>query len=152
MIILDNFSKKFTCIVVNPQTLTYVVRPEEEVENIRHGEGGFSDENQLFALYTLADKIYFLCDNTVHEINPNDLTCKYTRLDKKSCEFLLKSQKEILCSVTYEPYINPQGWVFDEPLEEFDIILYLYHYLKNKKSLLKFIKGIENLNRYYQSQ
>lgn len=119
---------------------------------LNKGEGGLNDENQLFALYVLADQLYFFYNRKAYILDSDNLICTYTKLDKKRYEFFLKSGGEIICHVIYQPYKNPQGWIFDEMLEEtFDILFYLYQYLRNKASLLDFINGVERMNQYYQS-
>ena len=51
----------------------------------------------------------------------------------------------------YKPYINLLALIFGYDEDEFDFLLHLSKLMKNEDSILNFINGINNLNKYYSN-
>lgn len=147
MIILDNYSKKLTCIVLSDSG--YEVYKEDEVKQTRHGEGGFSEEGELLGAYTYDDKFFFLYNAKSYEVEPKKLNCTNTYTDGKMRRFTVSINDNVICDITYKPFVDPLFLAYGGEEDEFDFLLYLSRILKNEESILDFIKGIQNLNKYY---
>ncbi|MBU3102465.1 MULTISPECIES: hypothetical protein [Clostridium] len=151
MVILDNYSKKLTCIKLNTILVSYSICNYDEIGFLRDGEGGFSEKGDLLGLYIKNEKLFFLYNSKIYEVNSDSIQCKnkYTD-DKKRC-FKVEIDGDLVCDISYVPFIDPQALVFDSDEDEFDFLLHLSEILKSKTNILEFIMGIKNLNEYYQS-
>ncbi|HEX9062315.1 MAG TPA: hypothetical protein VF941_19260 [Clostridia bacterium] len=137
MIILDNYDEKSTCIVINDSE--YTVCKENEVELTRHGEGGFSEEEELFGAYTYENKFFFLYNNKSYETDPKSISCTNTYIDNIKRRFIVKINENVICCITYKPFIDPLFMVYDGKEDEFDFLLHLSRILESDKSILDFI-------------
>lgn len=147
MIILDNYSKKSTCIVINDSG--YTVYTEAEVKLTRHGEGGFSEEGELLGVYTCEEKFFFQYKDKRYEADPKSINCTNIYTNNKMRHFIVKVNDFVICDITYKPFIDPLIMIFGSEEDEFDFLLYLSKILKSEEAILDFIKGIQNLNKYY---
>lgn len=147
MIILDNYSKKSTCIVISDSE--YTVCKENKVKMTRHGEGGFSEEGELLGAYIYDDKFFFLHKCKSYEADPKSINCTNLYTDNEMRRFIVKINDNMICDITYKPFIDPFFLGLGGEDDEYDFLLYLSRILKNEESILDFIRGIRNLNNYY---
>lgn len=149
MIVLDNYCKKNTYIIIT--TEGYSVIDENSINVIENGEGGFSEDNELLGIYVDDDKLYFQYNNRSYETNPNEIDCINKFLKDGNRNFRVKIKNSIVCDIIYKPYVDPLALVFEDDEDEFDFLLHLSKIMKNEETILNFIKGIENLNKYYSN-
>ena len=143
MILLDNYSKINTYIQIIGEEYSVIDKVNEE-QSI-DGEGGFSDEGELLGIFLEGDKLFFRYNNKSYETSPSDLVCTYEIMAGGICNFKVKIKKEIVCDITYEPYISPLAMAFEEDDDEFDYLLYLSRLIKDEESILQFISWINNI-------
>lgn len=147
MILLDNYSKINTFINITADG--YCIIDAKNVEGIENGEGGFSEDGELLGLYIDDGKLYFQYNNKSYETKPNEIKCTNEILKDCNRNFIVKINEVIVCNKVYKPYVNPLALIFGDDEDEFDFLLHLSKLMKSEDSILNFIKGINNLNKYY---
>ena len=147
MILLDNYSKINTYIKIT--TEGYSIINANNKNRIENGKGGFSEDGELLGLYIDDDKLYFQYNDKSYETKPDEINCTNEILDDGKRDFQVKINDVLVCDIVYKPYVNPLALIFGDDEDEFDFLLYLSKLMKNKDSILNFIKGINNLNKYH---
>lgn len=150
MIVLDNYSKWGTCIILDDAG--YSIIQDNEVANLRNGEGGFSEDDDILGIYIKGDKFYFFVNDKKYLADPSRIRCTNPYIDKEKRRFMVEMDEKIICDITYKPYIKPNCLAFGDDPNEFDFLGYLSDKLKDRQSIEKFITGINNLNSYYKGQ
>ena len=149
MILLDNYSKKNTFI--NITTEGYSIIDAKNMNRIENGEGGFSEDGELLGLYIDEDELYFQYNDKRYKTKPDKINCTNEILNDGKRNFKVKINDTLVCDIVYEPYVNPLALIFGDDEDEFDFLLYLSKLMKSEDSILNFIKGIKNLNKYYSN-
>ena len=147
MIILDNYSKKNTYISITEEG--YSIIDANSTNDIENGEGGFSEDNELLGIYVQNNKFYFQYNSNKYQTNINEIVCTNEQLQDNTRNFKVKIREIIVCDIMYKPYLSPLSLILEGEDDEFDFLLYLSRILKNEESIIKFVKGINNLNLYY---
>lgn len=147
LIILRNYSKINTCIEVDYLGYTVV----EKSKDIRQGVGGFSEEGELLGIYVDDDKLYFQYNDKKYESKPEEIICTNEMLNDGNRNFQIKIKDVLVCNIIYKPYISPFVLTFGDDEDEFDFLLYLSNLMVNKNTILNFINGMNNLNKYYSN-
>ena len=147
MIILRNYSTIDTYIQIDNSGYTVVNKKYD----IRQGVGGFSEDDELLGLYIDDDKLYFQYNDKNYETKANEVNCINIILNDGKRNFQVKINDVIVCDIVYKPYVNPLALIFGDDEDEFDFLLHLSKLMKSKDSILNFIKGINNLNKYYSN-
>ena len=147
MILLDNYSKKNTYIKIT--TEGYFIIDANNINEIENGEGGFSEEGELLGLYIDDDKLYFQYNDKSYPTTPDKINCTNKILNDCKRKFQVKINDVLVCDIVYKPYVNPLALVLGDDEDEFDFLLHLSKVMENEDSILNFIKGINNLNKYY---
>lgn len=147
MIILENYSNTDTCIKIDNSGYTLVNKKCD----IRQGIGGFSEEGELLGLYIDDDKLYFQYNDKRYLTKVNEVDCTNKILKDGKRNFQVKINNVLVCDIVYKPYVNPLALIFGDDEDEFDFLLHLSKLMKNEDSILNFIKGINNLNKYYSN-
>ena len=149
MILLDNYSKINTYIKIT--TEGYSIINANNKNRIENGKGGFSEDGELLGLYIDDDKLYFQYNDKSYVTKPDEINCINEILDDGKRDFQVKIKDVLVCDIVYKPYVNPLALIFGDDEDEFDFLLYLSKLMKNKDSILNFIKGINNLKKYYSN-
>ena len=149
MILLDNYSKKNTFIKITAEG--YSIIDANNINNIENGEGGFSEDGELLGLYIDDGKLYFQYNDKRYETKVNEVDCTNKILKDGKRNFQVKINNVLVCDIVYKPYVNPLALIFGDDEDEFDFLLHLSKLMKNEDSILNFIKGINNLNKYYSN-
>lgn len=148
MITLRNYPKLGSYIII--ENNTYSIEEVEDRNRPIQGVGGFSEFSkggQLIGIYVQNDKMYFVQNEQVYETTPDDLKCTNKYISKLERCFSVTIADRKICEIIYEPFIDPGMLIYDADPEEFDVLLYLSGLLKDKDSMLNFIKGIHNINK-----
>lgn len=145
MIILRNYSKINTCIQIDNSRYKVV----EKIGDIRQGVGGFSEDGELLGLYSEDGKLYFQYNNKSYETKPDEINCTNELLNDGKRNFRVIIKDVVVCNIIYKPYISPFVLTFGDEEDEFDFLLYLANLIVDKNSILNFIKGINNLRKFY---
>ncbi|HBF36796.1 MAG TPA: hypothetical protein DDW50_05700 [Firmicutes bacterium] len=145
MIVLDNYSQRETYIIID--STGYSIVEKQKGKLAEQGEGGFSEDGQLLGIYVEADKLFFIHNDKKYKTNPDNIICSNTNTDSGKRHFQVEISNQVVCDITYKPYISPLLLAFDEDEAEFDFLLYLSNLLRDKDSILKFIKAIPEINK-----
>lgn len=143
MIVLNNYSKSGTYIVLGAESYTIVKK--EEVNRERQGVGGFSEDGQILGIYVREGRFFLVYNQKRYEVKLGDLKCTNTYVSKVARRFTVAIGKQTVCDITYEPFIDPGMLVYDADPEEFDFLLYLSGILKDETSIAGFIEGMNSL-------
>ncbi|MFL0251974.1 hypothetical protein ACJDT4_16260 [Clostridium neuense] len=149
MILLENYSKINTYINIKPHG--YSIINADSVNSIENGIGGFSEDGELLGIYVDDDKLYFQYNDNKYETNPDEIICTNERLKDGKRNFRVKIRDVIVCDITYEPYISPFVLTLGDDEDEFDFLLHLSNLMLDKNAILNFIKGMNNLKKYYSN-
>jgi len=149
MIVLDNYSKKNTYIIITAEG--YSIIDANMINSIENGEGGFSEDNELLGIYVEDDKLYFQYNDIKYQTKPDEIICTNERIKGDKRSFKVKIKDILVCDIVYKPYVNPLALILGDDEDEFDFLLHLSKLMKSEESILSFIKGINNLNNYYSS-
>lgn len=147
MIFLDNYSKKNTYIRITSEG--YSIVDANSIYEIENGEGGFSEDGELLGLYIEDGKLYFQYNNKSYETKPDEMNCTNELLNDGKRNFRVIIKDVVVCNIIYKPYISPFVLTFGDEEDEFDFLLYLANLIVDKNSILNFIKGINNLRKFY---
>lgn len=83
---------------------------------------------------------FFLIDKEEHKICQRNFECSNIYIDKKTRQFKLINQNNLICEIIYEPYLDPGILIYDSDPEEFDSLLFLSNnILQSKETLANFI-------------
>lgn len=145
MIILNNYCKTGTYIIL--ESTGYSIIEKDKVQLVRQGVGGFSEDKQLLGIYVEADKFFFLYNDKKYNVNPDEIFCTNTRISDGKRNFRVKIKDNIVCDITYKPYISPFVLTFGDDEDEFDFLLYLSKLMLSKDSIGNFIKGMNSLKK-----
>lgn len=147
MILLENYSKKNTYIKITSQG--YSIIDTNSMNGIENGEGGFSEDGELLGVYVDNNKFFFQYNDNNYETKPDEIVCTNERLSDGKRKFQVKIKDNVVCDITYKPYISPFVLTFGDDEDEFDFLLYLSKLMVDKNAILSFIKGMNNLKKYY---
>lgn len=145
MIILNNYSKAGTYIILEPSG--YSIVEKNKIKLLRQGVGGFSEDGQLLGIYVDSDKFFFIHNEKKYEAIPDEIICINERTDDGKRNFKVKIMNKVVCNITYKPYISPFVLTFGDDEDEFDFLLYLSNLMLSKDSILSFIKGMRKLKK-----
>jgi len=145
LIILNNYSKTGTYIIL--ESTGYSIIEKDKVQLVRQGVGGFSEDKQLLGIYVEADKFFFLYNDKKYNVNPDEIFCTNARISDGKRSFQVKIKDNIVCDITYKPYISPFVLTFGDDDDEFDFLLYLSKLMLSKDSIGNFIKGMNSLKK-----
>lgn len=145
MIILNNYSKTGTYIIL--ESTGYSIIEKDKVQLVRQGVGGFSEDKQLLGIYVEADKFFFLYNDKKYNVNPDEIFCTNARISDGKRNFQVKIRDNIVCDITYKPYISPFVLTFGDDEDEFDFLLYLSKLILSKDSINNFIRGMNSLKK-----
>lgn len=149
MIILDNYSKKNTYI--NIKSKGYSIIDANIINGIENGEGGFSEDGELLGLYVYDDKLYFQYNDKSYQTKPDEVICINKILNNGKRNFRVEIKNNIVCDITYKPYISPFVLTFGDDEDEFDFLLYLSNLMIDENSIINFIRGMKNLKEFYSN-
>ena len=149
MILLENYSKKNTDIKINSQG--YSIVDANSISEREDGEGGFSEDGELLGVYVMDDKLYFQYKDKSYQAKTDEICCTNQMLDDGRRHFKVKIREGVICDIIYKPYISPLALTFGDDEDEFDFLLYLSKLIQDENSILKFIRGINNLKQYYSN-
>jgi len=144
MIILRNYSEMGTFIRI--ENGAYSIGNVENINELRQGVGGFSEDGQLIGIYAQEDKLYFFQNDQTYETTPAELQCINKYISKLIRCFSVTIGNKKICEIVYEPFIDPGMIYYDADPEEFDVLLYLSRLLKDEESMQNFIAGMMRLN------
>lgn len=145
MIILNNYSKTGTYIILEPSG--YSIVEKDKVQLVRQGVGGFSEDGQLLGIYVDSNKFFFIHNEKKYEAIPDEIICINARTDDGKRNFKVKIMDKVVCNITYKPYISPFVLTFGDDEDEFDFLLYLSNLMLSKDSILSFINGMKRLKK-----
>lgn len=143
MVVLDNWSKWGTYILIEKDG--YTIEEEEKVKINREGFGGFSEDNRLIGLYVKTGKLFFLYNQNHYEINSNSFDTSNKYIDKENRRFIAKINNNIVCDITYKPYVDPNYPIYGGEEDEFDFLLQFDNFVNNN-SLEAFIQAMSQKN------
>lgn len=141
MIVLDNFSKMNTSIIIDGEN--YKVVAKENRNQIENGEGGFSENGDLLGIYMENGKMYFRYNKMSYETTPSELLCKYQIQEDGMRNFIVSIRNAVVCDITYKPYISPFALTFGDDDEEFDYLLCLSRLLVDVNAIESFIESLK---------
>lgn len=137
-VILRNYSeyKKYTIWSGSD----YKIIDEDTIDRLEQGISGFTENKGMVGVFVKNDDAFFLIDNKEHKICKNNFECSNIYIDKKTRQFKLITQSDLICEIIYEPYIDPGMVIYDSDPEEFDFLLFLSNnILQSNESLANFI-------------
>ena len=141
MVIMNNYSETETYISLEPSG--YSIVEEDKVKLVRQGVGGFSEDGQIVGIYVKDSKLFFFYNGKSFETSVNGLICTNTYVSKFERCFSVTIEGQNICSIVYEPFIDPGMIYYDTDPKEFDVLLYLSELLKNEDSINKFMQGMK---------
>lgn len=145
MIIMNNYSKKGTFIILEPGG--YSIVEKDKVQLVRQGVGGFTEDEELVGIYVKDHKLFFYHNGQSFEASIDNLICTNNYVTRSDRCFNVTIGGQNICKIVYEPFIDPGMIFYDADPEEFDFLLYLSRLLKNKDSMKRFMNGMEMLNK-----
>ncbi|WP_338554586.1 hypothetical protein [Paenibacillus sp. KS-LC4] len=138
MVILRNYSeyKKYT--IWNGEN--YEIVEKETVNRQEQGISGFTEDETMVGVFVQDKDAFFLINNKEYQICKSNFECSNNYIDKKTRVFKFINQSDVICKITYEPYIDPGMVMYDSDPEEFDFLLFLSNnILQSEESLANFI-------------
>ena len=145
MIIMDNYSTIETYIILEPSG--YSIVEEDKVQLVSQGVGGFSEDEELVGIYVEDDKLFFYYNGKSFEASIDNLICTNKYVTRSDRCFSVTIGGQNICTIVYEPFIDPGMIFYDADPEEFDFLLYLSGLLENKDSMKRFMNGMEMLKK-----
>ncbi|MDQ0885084.1 hypothetical protein QFZ81_000172 [Paenibacillus sp. V4I9] len=143
MVTLNNYSTTGTYIIMD--STGYSIVEKDKVEQARQGVGGFSEDGQLLGIYVEANEGFFLYNDNNYKINPDNIICSNIKIDNGERCFRIEINNQVVCDITYKPFISPLLLAFEEDEEEFDFLLYLSSLLLNKDTISFYIRAMSNI-------
>ena len=145
MIIMNNYSKKGTYIIL--ESSGYSIVEKNKAQLVRQGVGGFSEDKELIGIYVQDNKLFFYYNGKSFEATIDNLICtnKYVTRSDRCFSVTIGGQK--ICTIVYEPFIDPGMIIYDADPKEFDVLLYLSEILENEDSMKRFMNGMEMLKK-----
>lgn len=147
MVFLDNYSRENTYINITSEG--YSIVDSQSVNEIECGEGGFTEEGELLGIYVRDEKLFFQYNNKSYETKPDEIKCTNEILCDGRRSFKVEIKEALICNIVYKPYISPFVLTYGDEEDEFDFLVHLSNLLANENAILKFMKGMDNLRKYF---
>lgn len=94
-------------------------------------------------------KLFFQYNNKSYETKPDEIKCTNEILCDGRRSFKVEIREALICNIVYKPYISPFVLTYGDEEDEFDFFVHLSNLLANEDAIFKFMKGMDNLRKYY---